>query len=49
MSPLSEHLLRVEQLVEKPSGLREVRVHHGVPFAEEVEEDEVLDRREFRR
>lgn len=44
---LAEPRLRVDHLVEQPSGLWEVRLYQRASRAEEVEEDEVLDRGEL--
>lgn len=46
---VAETRFGVDERVEEPGGVGEVRAHVWVRRAEEVEEDEVLDRREWRR
>jgi hypothetical protein len=43
MTSFAKHRLRVQHLVEEPSGLREEGLDLRVSFAEKVEEDEVFD------
>jgi len=46
---VTETRFDADERVEEPGGVGEVRAHAWVRRAEEVEEDEVLDRREWRR
>lgn len=47
VSSISKPRLRIDHLVEQPSGLWEVRLNHGVPRAEKVEKDQMFDHREL--